>query len=132
MKKILLSIITALTLFNAVALIPLASAADTIIPQITYPNETNPNGSKVSLVAQLPSGTWQQILATVIQMLLSICGTLTFIAFVVGGVMMVTARGAEEQIKKGKAILLWSVVALLVIAVSFAVVTGVTQLLFIQ
>lgn len=133
MKKLLLTIIAVLTLFNGVFLVPVTSfAQDSIVPTVTYPNEANPNGSKVSLVKQLPSGSWQVLLANVIKFILQITGSLTFISFIAGGVIMVVARGNEEEVKKGKGIILWSVVALLIIAVSFAVVTGVTQLVFFQ
>lgn len=131
MKKILITIIAAFTLFNGVYLIP-AAFAQGIVPTITYPNEANPKGSKVSLVKQLPSEYWQVLLANVIKFILQITGSLTFISFIVGGVIMVVARGNEEEVKKGKGIILWSVVALLIIAISYAIVTGVTQLVFFQ
>ncbi|MCC7197560.1 hypothetical protein IT413_05200 [Candidatus Peregrinibacteria bacterium] len=132
MKKILITIIAAFTLFNGVYLIPAAFAQESIVPTVTYPNEANKAGSKVSLVKQLPSEYWQVLLANVIKFILQITGSLTFISFIVGGVIMVVARGNEEEVKKGKGIILWSVVALLIIAISYAIVTGVTQLVFFQ
>ena len=132
MKKLLITIIAVLSLFNGVFLAPAAFAVDSIVPQITYPNEANPNGSKVSLVKQLPDESWQNLLANIIKFILQITGSLTFISFIVGGVIMVVARGNEEEVKKGKSIILWSIVALLIIAISYAIVTGVTQLVFFQ
>lgn len=132
MKKLLITIIAVLSLFNGVFLAPAAFAVDSIVPQITYPNEANPNGSKVSLVKQLPNESWQNLLANIIKFILQITGSLTFISFIVGGVIMVVARGNEEEVKKGKSIILWSIVALLIIAISYAIVTGVTQLVFFQ
>jgi hypothetical protein len=132
MKKLLITIIAVLSLFNGVFIAPTALAVDSIVPQITYPNEANPDGSKVSLVKQLPNESWQSLLANIIKFILQITGSLTFISFIVGGVIMVVARGNEEEVKKGKSIILWSIVALLIIAISFAIVTGVTQLVFFQ
>jgi hypothetical protein len=132
MKKILITIITTFTLLNGISLIPTAFAQGSIIPQITYPNEANQSGSKVSLVNQLPKGSWQELLANTIKFILQLTGSLAFISFIAGGVIMVVARGNEEEVKKGKAIILWSIVGLVIIAVSFAIITGVTQLVFLQ
>lgn len=89
-------------------------------------------GNKVSLVQKLPSGTWQSVLANAINLVLAITGSLALIAFTVGGLMMLSALGNEEQINKGKMILMWSVMALVVIAASYAIVLGLTQLQIYQ
>lgn len=90
-------------------------------------------GSKVGYVTSLANktqGDWPQILGNVIKFILAITGTLAFISFTFGGVLMVTAQGKEEQIKKGKEVLIWSILALAVIATSYAIVLGITQLEF--
>ena len=43
---------------------------------------------------------------------------------------MLTARGVEDKLKHGKDILLWSIIALAIIAGSYALVLGVSQLKF--
>lgn len=92
--------------------------------------------SEIGTVANLANqtgygkSTWQTILQRVIQMVLAVAGTLALISFTVAGVMLVTARGNEEQIGKGKHILIWSILALAVIAVSYAVVYGISLLNF--
>lgn len=92
---------------------------------------TSPAESKIRLVqGGLPSGSWQAILAEVIKLVLSITGSLTFIALTYGGIMFLTARGKDEQITKAKEILTWSMLALVIIAISYAVVLGITQLTF--
>lgn len=84
--------------------------------------------SKLVLVSNLPSDSWQVVLSGVIQLILGITGSLAFIAFTVGGIMMVTSQGNEERITKGKTIILYSVLALIIIATSYAIVLGITQL----
>ncbi len=104
---------------------------DILLPKIQYKdvnNEKNP--TKLSYVNQLPSGTWQQILTAVIKFILIISGTLTFISFTVSGVFMVTSRGDDDALGKAKNMILWSIVALAVIAASYALVTGISQLEF--
>lgn len=84
--------------------------------------------SKVNLVNNLPEKSIPVIIGSVIKMILSIAGSLALISFTVGGIMMLSANGADEKITKGKMIILWSVIALAIMAASFAVVTGVTEL----
>ncbi len=103
-------------------------------------NSTNPllpivppaPGSKIQLVQQLPALTGPELFGIIIKLTLSVVGALAFISFTVGGVMMVTANGQEDKMSKGKKILLWSLLALAIIATSYAIVLGITQLKFFQ
>jgi len=97
---------------------------------------TSGNGnSKIGIVANLKansSSDWLTLISATIKFILSIAGVLALISFTVAGIMMVSARGNEEQIKKGKGILVWSILALAIIAASYAIVLGITQLQFSQ
>jgi|GEM_PF-2870371 len=96
---------------------------------------TSTNGTKIGIVANLKANSasyWGDVISAAIKFLLSIAGVLAFIAFTAAGILMVTARGNEEQIKKGKDILIWSILALAIIATSYAIVLGITQLQFSQ
>jgi hypothetical protein len=55
-----------------------------------------------------------------------------FVGFVVAGFFYVTAYGNEEQLQKAKKILIWSVVGLLVVIASYAIVQFFTQSLIEQ
>jgi len=50
-----------------------------------------------------------------------------FVGFVVAGFFYVTAYGAEEQLKKAKQILIWSVVGLILVIASFTIVQFLTS-----
>jgi hypothetical protein len=50
-----------------------------------------------------------------------------FVGFVVAGFLYVTAYGAEEQLKKAKQILIWSVVGLILVIASFTIVQFLTS-----
>ncbi len=92
-----------------------------------------PNGApptKIDYVQKLPSGSWQEILTGVIKFVLGITGTLAFISFSFAGILFVTARGEEDQLTKAKHLLIWSIAALGIIAVSYAIVLGISQLKF--
>ncbi len=131
MKKLILISIIISALFASLAMAQL-------VPQIEYPQEANPQASKINLVKNLPfagdtgKAAWPVVLSQVIQLVLGVTGSLAIIAFTTGGVMMVAAQGSEEMISKGKDIIFWSVLALLIIAASYALVLGVTQLEFFQ
>lgn len=101
-----------------------------LLPTIKYNESNKDKPTKLSYVNQLPGGSWQEILAAVIKLILAITGTLTLISFTVSGVMMVTARGDDDTISKARNMLLWSIVGLAVIAGSYALVTGISQLNF--
>jgi hypothetical protein len=116
------------------SIMALASIGNTIaFAQDLVPDRRLPDGStvsKVQLVRNLPDNNWPVLLASIIQIVLAVVGSLALIAFTYGGIVMITGQGNEEQIKKGKEILLWSIVALIVIAASYALVLGISQLRF--
>lgn len=93
-------------------------------------NGANNQTSKIGVVAALPQGTTTSIIAGVIRFLLAICGTIALTSFTFAGILMVTEMGNDEQITKAKKVLLWSVIALAIIAGSYGIVTGVSQLQF--
>ena len=54
---------------------------------------------------------------------LGFLGLIAVVMIVYAGVLMVTAQGEEEQLGKGKKIILWAVIGLVVIMLSYAIVT---------
>lgn len=118
-----------LTLITIALTVNLALAQQ---PQI-YPTvikTTGTEGSKIDYLGRLPGGDWRIVLSNIIKLILQITGSLAFISFTVGGVMMITSQGNEEKTSKGKNIILWSLLALIIIATSYAIVLGITQLSF--
>lgn len=120
-NKILISLIFSL---SNVAL----ATAQTLVPTVQTPNSSGT--TKIALVENLPRAEWPVIIAGIVQIILGVVGSLTLIAFTVGGVMFVASQGNEEQISKAKKIIFWSIFALLIIAASYALVLGVSQLQF--
>lgn len=131
-KKILATL--GLTIIIATTGIVATQAADSGgvgVDQLLYKfNTSNGDSSKVALVKGLPSGDQQKILVDVIKFVLSITGSLALASFTVAGVLFLTAQGQEEKLTKAKHLLLWSIAALAIIAVSYAVVLGISQLQF--
>jgi len=82
----------------------------------------NPLGSTNSI---------QSVIGRAINSLLGIVGSLALLMFVYGGLMWMTSAGASDKVKKGKDIILWSAVGLVVIFSAYAltkfVITALTK-----
>lgn len=145
-KKIQL-ILTSLLIIANCAVTSIAQAQTGL--STTDPNTTNSQGSinpndlfhkveyvnggndtKLGIVKNLPEGDWQTLLGSIIRLVLGLTGTVTFGIFTYGGILMVYARGKEEDIDKAKGILTWSLVGLTIIAISYAIVLGLSRLRF--
>jgi len=86
--------------------------------------------TKLGAVQQLPDKDWKTTLASIITILLNISGGLALVSFTVGGAIMIFGSHTPEVLERGKKILIFSVIGLLVIAVSYAIVYGISQLEF--
>ena len=71
-----------------------------------------------------------EVLPQIIKTFLALMWAVSFGVFSYAGVSLVIAQGNEEEIKKFKELLLWSIVGLLFITLSYAIVRGIMQLVF--
>ncbi|PKM91725.1 hypothetical protein CVU82_00770 [Candidatus Falkowbacteria bacterium HGW-Falkowbacteria-1] len=92
-------------------------------------DQNNPPASTaVSLSNPLGAGaTAQSVIGNVISQVLGVVGALALIMFIYGGLTWMTAMGNEQQIKKGKDILMWATLGLVIIFSSYALVKFVLQ-----
>lgn len=58
----------------------------------------------------------------VINYLLTFLGILAVIMIIYAGILMIMAQGEEENVEKGKKIIIWAVVGIIVITLSYAIV----------
>lgn len=75
----------------------------------------------VTLYNPLGEDDIRVILGSVIKGLLSIIGSLALLMFVYGGTLWLTSAGNPEFIKKGKEIIIWSVLGLGIIFSAYAI-----------
>ncbi len=68
------------------------------------------------------------IIAVIIQALLGLVGAGALLMFVLGGFYMIFSAGNEERVTKGKRILVWAVVGMVVILSSYAILSFVFSL----
>ncbi len=71
----------------------------------------------------------QDLIGQVINAILGVVGSLALLMFVYGGLTWMTAAGNEEKIKKGKGILMWATIGLVVIFTSYAVLRFIISVL---
>lgn len=70
-------------------------------------------------------GGLKENVVTYIQYFLTFLGILAVVMIIYAGVLMVTAQGEEDQIKKGKKIITWAAVGIIVIMLSFVIVEAI-------
>lgn len=71
-----------------------------------------------------------EIVPGLIKLSLQLAGVFGFVMAVYAGILLVTARGDEESVKKGRDILLYSIIAIAVISAAFAIVSGIVNFRF--
>jgi FtsH-binding integral membrane protein len=77
-------------------------------------------------------GTWtggqtglRGLILTIVNYILGFLGVVAVIMIIYGGMLYVTAAGAQEKIDKGKKILMYTVVGIVIIMLSFVIVNAV-------
>ena len=81
----------------------------------------------VKLNNPLKAESVPNLIGTIISAILGIVGSLALIMFIYGGIVWMTAAGNEQSVTKGKNILTWATLGLVVIFFSYAIVTFVIQ-----
>jgi len=64
----------------------------------------------------------QEFIGRIIRAILGIVGSLALVMFIYGGFNIMTAAGTAEKVEKGKQILVWATIGLIVIFTSYALV----------
>lgn len=102
MKKILFAVI---------------AATLSILPSATY--------AQVTLTNPLGETDVRVIAARIIQGALGISGTIAFLMIVYGGFLWMTAMGKSEQVEKGRKVLTWSILGIVLVASAYVITTAI-------
>ncbi len=102
----------------------LASAQTTTSNVIGQSNAQTASPTVISLTNPLGSSidTPQKLLGKVINSVLGVVGSLALLMFVFGGLVWMTSAGNQEKVKKGRDIIVWSAIGLVIIFVAYALV----------
>lgn len=88
-----------------------------------------PTTTTGTFLDRIPQGDiFSQTGKGIIKIILAVSGILLIAAVIVAAVMMITSRGKEDTLKKGKDILINAVIGLIVIGVANAVIYGLLSL----
>jgi len=102
--------------------------SDKLLPRFdVIPIEQQGIGDEITNYGNLTSASWTTIVASVIKTILFVAGALVIIGLLVVGAMFMTGASNEENITKARKILIYLVIGILLISVSYAVVSGISQ-----
>jgi hypothetical protein len=88
-----------------------------------------PNSNITANINDLPKYcNVESVYIKVINISLYAIGAVAVIMIIYGGYMYMTARGNEEQAKKGRSILIWAILGLVVVLAAAALVNAVVKL----
>lgn len=120
MKKFKFSLL--LLLLSIYFLPSLVLAAD---PTAGNPTAGNP-ASSVQLTNPLTGNTNSksvpELLGTIINYAMGIIGSLALVMFIYGGITWMLSGGSQEQVTKGKQIIIWATLGIAIIFMSYALV----------
>ena len=85
---------------------------------------TTPTNGEVCLPNPLGTGnpTPQILLGKIISNILGVVGSLALVMFIYGGVTWMLSAGNQERVTKGKQILIWATIGIVVIFTAYALV----------
>jgi len=137
MKKTLIKLAIILgTILLSTSLVHAAPKTKSVDINILMPKEVkiieDIGKDELKATKQLPNVSTEQIVGTIILQILEWTFVLTVIAIVVAAIYYVIARGNEEDINKSKNIILYLVIGMALIAASYGIIAGITDLEFFE
>jgi hypothetical protein len=114
----------ALTLFLAPSITRAQETGGTCVPPVGGPNTcpADSTGNSVNLSNPIGVKSVPELIGNIINAALGIVGSLALIMFIYGGFTWMLAAGNEKAVEKGRNILIWATVGLVVIFASYSLV----------
>lgn len=72
----------------------------------------------------------QQVASNLVQSMFAITGILATLVFIWGGLLWTSSGGSKERIKKGKDVMVWAIIGLIVTFASYAIINTVLRLIY--
>ena len=70
----------------------------------------------------LPDKELDEVIMTITDWVLGFAGIIAILVIVYGGLLYLTSAGNEDQMEKGKKTLMWGILGLVIIGISYAIV----------
>ncbi len=110
-----------------------ASSILAFAPFVAGAATATPEGFSVNAAAPVTTGlkneSFYDLISRVLNWLLGLLGILAVIGFVIAGIFYLTAAGDEEQAEKGKRIMLYSIIGLVIALIGLIVVNTLSGLI---
>ena len=129
MKKYLKIISVGITAAFVMTLIVPAVAGAVSSPPTSPTELLNQTAEKSG---QTTTRSLPEIIGNIIQWILGLVGVVLLIMFIYGGVLYATSAGNEEKVETGKKVMLYAIIGVVIIALSFALTRYVIDALFVQ
>jgi len=114
--------------FAVACVVLLAVSTFHVAPVIYAQGNQGPRGGSGGIKNPLEgSSSITDVLKKVINWMLGLVGFLALIALIIGGARMIIDFGNEDQVKKAKQTILWAVIGLMVVILSYAIINIVTS-----
>ncbi|MFH1744618.1 MAG: pilin [bacterium] len=122
MKKIIAIFIFIFILFSSVNICNVQAQTSQTPSEINKENSSSATANKTALRNPLGSTDIPTLIGKVINSLLGIVGSIALLMFIYGGVVWMTASGNSQSVEKGRNIIMWAVIGLIVIFSSYGLV----------
>lgn len=86
---------------------------------------TTTTSTGVNLVNPLATSDVRVIIGTIIKAALGLSGSIALIMFIWGGFLWLTSNGNAEKIEKGRSVLIWATIGLIVLFFAYTIVNAV-------
>lgn len=133
MKRLLASLLALSFILSSQGALCYANPIDDLVPKISEDTEYIKNAdieqkTELESYGQLTDRTFEQILKTAVKTMLYIAGSLVVIGLLVVGVMFMTGSTSEENLTKARKVLMYIGIGVLIMSVSYALITGIMQI----
>ena len=109
---------TALIIFSLILINAL------LLPSLFCLAQGNPGDSlnqTVNAIGGLPRGSVPTYLGQIIGAALALSGSIFLFLIIYGGIMIMTSAGNEDRLNKGKKVIYWAVIGVIIIGASYAI-----------
>jgi len=108
---------------QALIVLGLMTAAIMIVPSALASGFISPSDNP-SLISGATGGTgdFRSLAMTIVNYFLGFLGFLSVLMVIYGGVLYITAAGEEDKAKKGKTIIMYAAIGIIIVLLSFAII----------
>jgi len=103
------------------------AASSVLLPR---PGTTNTKYKELKAVSDLPELTDRAFFTSAIKTILGLSMVITLIAIIIAAIYYIYAQGQEENLTKGKDIILYLIIGLAVMAGAYGIISGIAQFEF--